>query len=134
MDALMIIIIVVLVFLIFRKSKPIRKAKQKRSQDSGPAPIAAPGPAQNGYDHTQFLYNEGVPQEQFQSHGQFVSDTYSDSLLLGSSKNIVRDDPNDINPYRFKRPNYDVAVGAGARQVPSDYRDQLSYNDRIQFF
>lgn len=121
-----------ILYVLYRKfymQKPRRSGGCSRMQGR-PAAAAvrgAPAPAPGGgYDHNNYLLNEGVSPDVFQSQQQFVDDTYTNALLLGSSKDIVNDLANDINPqWGLRRINYDVPIGEGARQVPSDYRDQL---------
>ena len=131
MERILIPVLIVIVILIFlkKKKKPCGGARSVISRRS-----VQPQSPKKHMDYGEYLYKEGLEPSNFSSHRQFVKDTYSDSLLLGSSKEIVRDDPNDINPYLgLRRPNYDVVVGAGARQVPSEDRMQLPGNRAPSF-
>ncbi len=126
--ALIILVVIAAIFLL-RRAKSSKKIQSVKAKDSMPFP--PPGAVDDGlsanYDYQDFLYANGLDAERFASHQQFVTDTYSNGLLLGSSKDIVRDDPNDINPYLgLRRPDYNVVIGSGARQVPTEYRDQLA--------
>lgn len=129
MDQIIVLILVAVVGVLLLKRPSMKKAGTISSKDSMPyiPPQMQDDIAGPAYDYQNFLYSNGLDAERFDSHKQFVRDTYTDGLLLGSSKDIVRDDVNDINPYLgLRRPNYDVVIGSGARQVPTDYRDQLA--------
>jgi len=121
---LVILIVAVLLYKKMKAKKPACRKQVKRVPE--PAPRAAQNEYAREYDYQDVLNENGLLPEQFSSHNQFVQDTFSESLLLGSSKNIIRDDVNDINPVLgLRRVNYNVHIGEGARQVPSEDISQL---------
>lgn len=136
-NILLVVIALVALVLFFKMMKRGRCAAPRMTYDLEPQvdPFVLSGLSSSEihqesvkpeYDYQNFLYKNGLEAERFDSHDKFIADTYSDSLLLGASKDIVRDDPNDINPYLgMRRPNYNVFIGSGARQVPSEEQSQL---------
>ena len=129
MENLLLVAAILIAVVFFYKTMKSKRGGRHKPVHRQPAPEPAwvqhedVGPE---YDYQNFLYSNGLEAERFDSHREFVRDTYSDSLLLGSSKDVVRDDINDINPYLgMRRPNYDVFIGSGSRQVPTDTQDQL---------
>ena len=86
----------------------------------------------------KFFTREQLPSGQFTNDKDCPAyqDIYGDKsrfrLVGTASTNSVRD--FDTHPVPFvglRRPDYRVPVGAGARQVPSEYADQLPRTTRF---
>lgn len=128
MENIVLVLVIMIVAVLLYKKMSVKKTKCTKSARTVPssAPVMREAPPPIDYNYQDILNENGLLPEQFDSHNQFVKDTFTESLMLGASKDIVRDDVNDINPVLgLRRPNYNVHIGAGARQVPSEDLSQL---------
>lgn len=126
------LIVVVALFMVMVLACKKKSAAPAAASATAAAAGAQPPPRE--YDYSDILYAEGLSADTASSHRKYIEDTYSNALLLGSSKDVIRDDTNDINPVLgFRRADYDTVIGVGARQVPSEYRDQLPDRAPPQF-
>ncbi len=125
-NIVLVLVIMIFAVLIYKKMRVRKPACRKYVKRAPPRPVVRDQPELSEYDYQDVLHEAGLQPEQFQSHNKFVEETFSDSLLLGASKDLVRDDVNDINPVLgMRRANYNVHIGEGARQVPSEDLSQL---------
>lgn len=106
------------------------RADQNWSEQTYPAaPAEEDADAPAAYDAAK----ESLEQSVFDSHKEFVEESYT-STQGASSANVERDDDVSVVPWvGLRRPDYSgIVVGDDARTVPSEFPDQVGHQDGRQ--